>query len=157
MRRVSFVPVLLAFGLAVGPAFSADPRGPDGTGSRLALAKGKGLAVVTSAEGSLLGTIVKGSITFTNYQRGAATKFNPKTWGCEKKRRLDRRTILCTGNDLHFSIVDGAWQAALRGRGIAASAVVRGKVKLRGTRGTYQIDDGPKTTWPRTATTFKLG
>ncbi len=47
--------------------------------------------------------------------------------------------------------------ATLRGRGIAASAVVVGKVLLRGTKGTFSIDGGPRRKWPLNGQTYKLG
>ncbi len=48
--------------------------------------------------------------------------------------------LLQRASNLHFSIAGGAWMATLRGRGISASAVVDGKVLLRGTKGTFSID-----------------
>ena len=46
---------------------------------------------------------------------------------------------------------------SLYGRGISASAVVTGKVLLRGTRGTFSINNGPRRRWPEIARTYKLG
>jgi hypothetical protein len=145
----AFVPATASAGVA--------EREPAVAGTPLQLWNGKGLAVVTSEDGSILGTIKQGSITFTDYPRGAPTAFDARTWGCEKRKRVNRKTMVCSGKDLHYSIAGGAWMAALRGRGIAASAVVSGKVLLRGTKGTFSIDMGKRQKWPLVGHTYKLG
>jgi hypothetical protein len=156
-------PILLLFSVvalvfAANAAAGVADRVPAGTGSNLVLDKGKGLAVLTSKEGTVGVTIKKGSVTFVDYPRDATTTFTPfKNWGCEKRRHPNRKTYICSGQDLRFFIVDGAWIATLRGRGISASAVVVGKCLLKGTRGTYSIDGSTKRAWPSVAQTYKLG
>jgi hypothetical protein len=105
----------------------------------------------------MIGTIKQGSITFTDYPRGLKTEFDARKWGCEKRKKLNKKTTVCSGTDLWFSIAGGAWMAALRGRGIAASAVVEGKVLLRGTKGTFSIDGGTRRKWPLKGKTYQLG
>ncbi len=150
------IAIIALAGSATASASIAD-REPTAAGSQLSLVGGKGMAVITSEDGSILGTIKQGSITFTDYPRGSATSFDPKKWGCEKRKRLNRKTIVCSGMNLHFSIAGGAWMATLRGRGISASAVVDGKVLLRGTKGTFKIDDGKRRKWPSKGQTYQLG
>lgn len=149
----------VALVLATSASAGVADRAQAGAGSQLSLAKGKGLATLTSEEGTVIGTIVQGTITFVNYARGTRTKFNARRWGCEKLRRLNRKTVICSGKNLHFAIVDGAWLATLRGRGISASARVAGKVLIRGTRGTFSIDTLGivERQWPTVAHTYKLG
>ncbi len=147
----------VALVLTTGASAAVADRSPAGGASQLSLVKGKGLATLTSEDGTVIGRIVQGSITFVDYPRGTKTEFNARKWGCEKRRRLDRKTIFCSGRNLHFQIVGGAWLATMRGRGISASAVVVGKVRLRGTRGTFKIDDDARRRWPTVAETFKLG
>jgi hypothetical protein len=150
------IAVLALAGTAAASAAVAE-REPTGVGSQLSLAGGKGMAVVTSQDGSILGTIKQGSITFTDYPRGLKTEFDARKWGCEKRKKLNKKTTVCSGTDLWFSIAGGAWMAALRGRGIAASAVVEGKVLLRGTKGTFSIDGGTRRKWPLKGKTYQLG
>ncbi len=159
MRRFPIVLSLAALALVFAATALAAPalRDPAVAGTPLSLVGGKGLAVVTSEDGTILGTIKQGSITFTDYPRGAATKAAPGKWGCEKRKRLNRKTVVCSGQDLHFTITGGAWMATLRGRGISASAVVVGKVLLRGTKGTFSIDGGKYQRWPLKGQTYKLG
>jgi hypothetical protein len=126
-------------------------------GARLSLVNGRGLAVITSNDGSVLGTMKRGKITLVDYARGKPTRFDARDWGCEKRRRPNRKTVICTGTDLSFSVAGGAWMLSLNGRRISASAVVSGKVLLRGDRGTYQINDGAVRRWPEIAHTYKLG
>ncbi len=161
MRRSLIVLSLVAsaFALTFAATASAGPaeRVPAVAGKPLQLWGGKGLAVVTSQDGTILGTMKQGSITLTDYPRGKATTFAVRDWGCEKRKRLNKKTIVCSGQDLHYSIAGGAWLVSLKGRGIAASAVVAGKVLLRGTKGTFSIDMGKRQKWPTTGQTYKLG
>ncbi len=149
------IAVLALASTATASAGVAD-REPAATGAQLSLVGGKGTAVVTSEVGTILGTMKQGTITLVDFARGAKTKYDARKWNCTKRKRLDRRTVRCTGKDLWFSIAGGAWMVTLHGRGIAASAVVDGKVKLSGTRGTFSIDGGKSRKWPLVARTFKL-
>jgi len=135
------IPILLLLALvALALAPNAMARVADRTpaaGSSLSLANGRGLAVITSNDGTALGTMRQGKITLVDYTRGKPTRFDARNWGCEKRRRPNRKTVICSGTDLSFNVVGGAWMLSLYGRGISASAVVTGKVLLRGTRGTF--------------------
>jgi hypothetical protein len=149
--------VALALVFATNAAAGVADRGPAGSGATLSLVNGKGFAAITSNDGSVLGTMAQGKITLVDYARGTATTFDARDWGCEKKRRPNRKTVICSGSDLHFSVAGGAWFLSLNGRGISASARLTGKVLLRGTRGTFSINNGRIRPWPEVAHTYKLG
>ena len=135
-------------------ATSALDRYVQGSSSTLSLQRGVGTAIVRSDDGAMLGTMRSGRIVIFDAPRGAVTEMTVS--GCTM-RRIEGSTTVCRGQNLSFSIVDGRWRVTLQGRGIHASAVVRGWARLRGTRGTYRIDDGPRRRWPRFARTFTLG
>lgn len=119
------------------------------------LEDGRGLAVFRSRDGALLGTLARGRLTVKDSTRGARTSV--RVSGCDKRWRPARRTSVCAGRGISFSILDGSWRATVRGAGINASAVVRGSVTLEGTEGTYSIANGEERSWPRQAATFFLG
>ncbi len=154
MPRLTLLAVLI--GLVFAPSANAQfERALAAGGESLSLEGGRGYAVVTSRDGTMLGSVGRGRIVFRNFRRGAETEW--KVWGCDRRRRVARRTV-CIGRNLSFRVVDGRWRVALRGRGINASAVLQGSVTLEGTAGTYAIGDpADKRSWPRSARTFFLG
>jgi hypothetical protein len=158
-RLSTVLPLALTALVFVTSAVAGVPdRVPQGQGSALELKGGRGLAVITSNDGTVIVKIREGSITLVDYARGDKTTVPPlRTWGCEKKSRPNRKTYICKGQGLHVTIQDGAWLLTLRGRGIGVSGGVTGKLLLRGTRGTYSIDYSAERDWPTEAQTFKLG
>lgn len=146
--------------LAVAPTAAASPldRLPAGNGSSLGLWNGHGTAIVKSDDGSILGSIYKGTIVVRDPARGARTVVS--TSGC-KRKRIDSITFSCQGRNLSFSVVNGSWKVTLRGlrlgSRINASAVVTGWLRLQGTSGRFAIDGGRKRAWPRAWRTFALG
>ena len=153
MRRLLLTGLLAALALAPS-AHGQLPRGLALPGDSLSLENGQGMAVVTSRSGAMLGTIDRGRVRITDLPRGHRTSV--KVWGCERRRRLARRTVLCVGREIRFRIEYGTWRAVLQGRGIDASAVVEGSLAIRGSRGTFAIE-GEERRWPDELDTFTLG
>ena len=152
MRRFFLI---LAFALAVAPAANAQAlRGPFGTDG-MQLEDGRGFATVVSREGAILGSVGRGRITIRDLPRGERTSIQVS--GCERRRRLDRRTRVCVGRELRFVVRYGAWRVTMRGRNIDASAVVEGTLALQGTAGTFSLDGGEARRWPRSVESFDLG
>ncbi len=119
----------------------------------VSLETGSGFALLEARKGAVVGRIARGRVVITNLpRRGGRPSFS----GCDRRERLDRRTVLCSGRDLHFSI-RGDWRLVARGVGIDTSAVVRGTLTLKGSEGTYSIGGGSKHRWPRRARTFRIG
>lgn len=145
---------LLAALTLVPSAYGQLPRGLALGGDAVSLENGRGVVVVTSRDGAMLGTIARGSVRIHDMPRGHVTSV--RVWGCERRRRPARRTVLCVGRGLRFRIEYGTWRATLRGRGIDASAVVEGSLAIKGTRGTLIIEDEERR-WPRELETFSLG
>ncbi len=155
MARIALLIAVAALALAPG-ANAQFERAVAAGGEALTLSNGRGYAVVTSSSGTILGSVGRGRIVVTNYPRGARTKISLS--GCDRRKRIARRTVVCAGRGLSFSVVDGRWRVHLRGTRINASAVVEGSVTLEGTAGTYAIGDPEdKRPWPESARTFRLG
>jgi hypothetical protein len=162
MRRLCLLTVFLALTLApaadavVKPAVDEDSAARYlVAGDALSLARGRGMATVRARNGAMLGTVGRGRVLITDYARGSETEIGLS--GCEVRRRLGPRTWLCRGVRLGFSVLYGSWRITIRGRGINASARVRGAATLEGTAGTYTINGGPRHPWPEEARTFELG
>jgi hypothetical protein len=162
MRRLFLLTLLLA--LTLTPAADAVvKRGADDyaadrylvAGDALSLARGRGTAVIRARNGAVLGTLARGRIVITDYQRGPETEVGVS--GCEVRKRLGPRTWMCRGVRLGFSVLYGSWRILIRGRGINASARVTGSSTLEGTAGTYSVNGGPRHPWPEEARTFELG
>ena len=123
---------ILGVALVSGAALAQSPVGK--------LTGGKGLAILKSNAGTAYGRVGKGRITIVDPPRGRQTKVSVSN--CDEIRHPKARTTVCIGDDITFIVQYGVWTATLRGRGINASAVVRGMLKLRGTRGRFSIDGG---------------
>ena len=135
--------------LCVPAASAAVDRELAAGGKPLSLVDGRGMALVSSREGAILGSVNRGRVRATN-----AT-----VYGCETRRRLTRRTVLCIGRNLDFAATGRRWKIVARGSGINASGKLKGSVTLQGTGGTYSLQPGgsdPRP-WPRRARTFRLG
>jgi len=130
-------------------------RAPAGTSSRVQLTKGKGIAIIKSNDGTAYGRVVYGRITIVDPLRGKDTKVSLSN--CDETRHPAARTTVCIGDNIGFSVQYGVWTATLRGRGINASAVARGVLRLRGVRGRFSIDGGPSRRWPRVMRSYTLG
>ena len=144
---------LCALGLA--PSAGAHPlaRGLAGDGASLSLENGRGTAAVHSRTGSLLGTVRRGRITVIDHPAGAKTTV--RFWGCEERLRPAPRKTVCIGQGLRVSVLNGAWQTTFKGRRVNASAVAEGRLRLRGSRGTFEID-GVTRRWPAVFRTYLL-
>jgi hypothetical protein len=146
-------------GLTLAAAASASSaielRAPAGSSSSVQLNGGKGIAIVHSEDGTAFGRVASGRIKVVDPLRGKDTEV--RLWGCEERRRPAPRTTVCIGDDIHFRVLVGVWTVTLRGSGINSSAVARGYLRLRGTRGRYSIDFSDPRRWPRIMRTFKLG
>ena len=149
----------IVVGLTLAAAASASSaielREPAGSSSRLQLTGGKGIAIVHSEDGTAYGRVAEGRIKVVDPLRGKDTKVSLS--GCEERRHPAPRTTVCIGESLGFTVQYGVWTVTLRGRGINSSAVARGWLKLKGTRGRYSIDGADPKRWPRIMRTFKLG
>ncbi len=155
MARIALLIAVAA--LALAPSAHAQfERAAAAGGQSLTLEDGRGYAIVTSSSGTILGSVGRGRLVVTNYRRGARTKISLS--GCDTRTRINRRTVVCAGRGLSFSVVDGRWRVLLRGTRINASAVVVGSVTLEGIEGTYAIGDlDDERPWPESARTFRLG
>ncbi len=157
MRPKVFPLVLVAscaLGLAQGAGAQPLPRELVGEGGALSLANGRGTAAVHSRSGSLLGTVRRGRITVVDRPAGAKTTV--RFWGCEERRRPSPRKTVCIGQHLRVSALNGSWVTTFKGRGVNASAVVEGRLRIRGQNGTVSID-GVNRAWPSVFRTYALG
>lgn len=154
MRRLLLFTLLIA--LTTAP--SAEARGllhvAAASTDALLLERGRGIAVIASRNGAVLGHLRAGRLTVVDLGRDSRVRVSGDV---EKTEVLGRRTTRYSGKNIRFSILVGRWRVQLRGRGINASAQIRGVVRLRGTRGTYSIDNGDESPWPRRWRTFRLG
>ena len=148
--RLRLLIVVGVVALVGAPAASAQlDRELAAGGKPLTLKDGRGVAVVTGREGSLLGIVDRGRVRATNVD----------VYGCETRRRISRLTVLCVGRDLDFVATGRRWRIVASGTGISASGKLKGAVTLQGTGGTYSLEaggDDPRP-WPRTRRTFRLG
>jgi hypothetical protein len=151
-RRLTLLTIPIALA-AVSPAAAQDglARSLQEGGARVELENGRGFAFFKSRTGALLGSVKRGRVVITDIRRDSDVSVS----GCETTRRI-RRTVICLGSELSFSVETGAWSAMLRGTGINASAVLRGTLTLQGRSGTFTINDRPERAWPRRARTFRL-
>jgi hypothetical protein len=156
MSRIALALALVSVTVCADAATAGPARDLEGSGSSLQLRGGRGTAVINSGagSGSALGAVARGKIIVLDPPRGEKTKVSLS--GCEQLTRPSRRKTVCKGDQLGFSIVGGIWRVTLQGRGIEASAVATGWVRLQGTRGTYSINGSRPKPWPRRARTFRL-
>jgi hypothetical protein len=124
------------------------------TTDALLLERGRGTAVIASRNGAVLGHLRAGRLTIVDLGRDSRVRVRGDV---EKTEKLGPRAKRYWGTDIRFSILVGRWRVHIKGRGINASAQIRGVVRLRGTRGTYSIDNGDEHPWPRSWRTFRLG
>ncbi|MDQ3865244.1 MAG: hypothetical protein M3304_00230 [Actinomycetota bacterium] len=151
MRRLVFICILV---LALAPAARAqDFRALAGT-EGVQLANGRGFATFVGREGAILGSVGRGTVTIQDFVGGESTSV--EVFGCERRRRPALRTRVCIGRHLRFVVRFGAWRVTMRGRGIDASAVVEGRLTLRGKAGTYSIGGSDPRRWPRSVERFEL-
>jgi len=147
--------VALTLAAAASASSAIDLREPAGSSSRVQLTGGKGIAIVHSEDGTAYGRVAEGRIKVVDPLRGKNTDVSLA--GCEERRHPAPRTTVCIGESISFTVQYGVWTVTLRGRGINSSAVARGWLKLKGTRGRYSIDGADPRRWPRIMRTFKLG
>lgn len=155
MKRPLFL-VTLLLALAVPPSAEAGGllRFVAGTTKALSLERGTGMAVVRASEGAMIGSVRRGRVVVVDVRRGTRTRV--RLYGCERRRTPRARTTLCAGTAIRFSVLGGAWRVSLLGRGINASARVRGSVTLKGTAGKFRIGNRARRNWPRVAHTYLL-
>lgn len=147
--------VALTLAAAASASSAIDMRAPAGSSSRVQLTNGKGIAILHSEDGTAFGRVGSGRIKVVDPLRGKDTTVSLS--GCDERRHPAPRTTVCIGEDVRFVVQFGVWTVTLRGSGINASAIARGWLKLRGTRGRYSIDGADPKRWPRIMRTFKLG
>jgi hypothetical protein len=119
----------------------------------VSLVNGSGTAKIVRRSGAVLGSVRKGRIAVTaprGERPGASLS------GCDSRSRPNRRTIVCSGTGLHFSTRSDR-RIVLWGSGINVSAVMRGRVTLKGTRGLYSIGSAGYESWPRIFRTWSVG
>lgn len=154
MRPFSLLIIGVVLALPAGAQAGLD-RFVSGAPDSVSLTRGRGTAVFVSRDGAILGTVARGRLTITDLPGPPRTMIDVS--GCERRRRLGPHRIRCAGRDITFSILDGTWAAAIQGRGINASAVLTGTLRLKGRAGTYSLRGGPEYQWPRVARIFVLG
>jgi hypothetical protein len=118
-------------------------------GKPLSLEDGRGVAVVKSRDGVILGSV----------GRGRVRAMNASVYGCESRKRVRRHTVVCTGRELNFSATGRRWAIVASGVGINASGKLKGSVTLQGTGGTYSLEPGGTDPhpWPSSPRTLRLG
>lgn len=117
------------------------------------LVDGMGTAVV-NLRGAMIGSVVKGKLTITDFPDGAGTDISVQ--GAETVRDDGDATVY-TGDDLRFRLFRGRWRIEIVGEGINASAVGVGWLRLFGTSGRYSFAGVPYRPWPAEALAIKLG
>jgi hypothetical protein len=168
MRRVRLVLLaLLALG-AAGIATSATAADDDGT---LSVQGAVGLVQV-KASGAVVGRITTwGRLKITDPDPGDGSGLQISK--CPDKQDLSANTldpndraIVCTGADIRFRLVGGAFRLTINGSGVNLSVVGKGHVTLAGTVtpvgtgdgytiGTYSVNDSVLTQMPEHKT-FEL-
>jgi hypothetical protein len=154
MRRVVLVTLLVALTAAPSAEAGGLMQFASVSTDALLLERGKGIAVIASRNGAILGHLRAGRLTVVDLGRNSRVRVRGEI---EKTERLGPRAKAYWGTDIRFSILVGRWRVQIKGRGINASAQIRGTVRLRGTRGRYSIDNGEEHPWPRRWRTFRLG
>jgi hypothetical protein len=158
VRRLLLFATLFTLALALAPGAQAttriDLRQFAGTGTAaVSLVNGTGKATMVRRAGAILGSVGKGRVTVTAPRgRRPAASFS----GCDERRRPNRRTVVCLGRGLHFS-TSRDLRVAIRGSRVYVSAVMRGRVTLEGTNGTYSIEGVGRGSWPRVSRTWSVG
>lgn len=161
MRR----PLLVGLGLVVfaglvaasnGAAVSFPERYLRGGEESAELHQGYGTAALTARSGALFGNIWKrGKIRITDFPAGPRTTVSVS--GCEQRKKVNSRTLVCSGRDLGVGVYGGRWRVTVKGRDIDLSSVLRGKLGLVGSSGTYSLRSGPARDWPTQRRVFRLG
>lgn len=153
MRRLFVLSLVVAAAVATGvPAEAAEVARTPGSES-FSLRNGTGRAVLWQ-RGSILGRIRSGRLVVVDLPTGGSPTVIVR--GQESKEVLDERTTVYVGEGMSFRIFGGTWRARLRGRGISVSGVMRGWLRLVGTKGTFAIGDEDYRRWPTDLQTFKL-
>jgi hypothetical protein len=133
--------VLLACSLLVAAVLAAGARADDPENGTLSVARGKGL-VVLELRGNILGRLGNGALTVTDLtprDKYTATVVARKM---KEIRFLGPRTTRYRGQGIRFRMLGGSYRVAVRGSGIALSAVGRGFVTLDADRLTVLEDAG---------------
>jgi hypothetical protein len=150
MRRLFILIALLLCGLVPNASAADYARYVSSSADRLSLSSGHGVARLVSSDGVFLGNLGPGRIAITDLarDRGVTTV---DVWGWERIRYPRPGTVVYINlrRRMGFSIVDGRWRAAVRGRAVNASAVMVGRATLsEGRAGTYQVNYGARHSWP---------
>jgi hypothetical protein len=140
--------VLLSCSVASATLLAGAVGAAEPDAGALSVEGGKG-AVVLELRGVMLGRLGTGSLTVTDLtprDRYTATVTARKMAGV---RQLGPRTTRYRGQGLRFRIDGGRYRVAVRGAGIALSAVGKGVVSLDAERstpfedaGVYSLDEG---------------
>jgi hypothetical protein len=154
MRRAPLVLVTM-LALGAGLVTTASAADDDGT---LSVQAAAGLVQVR-ATGAVIGRLTNfGSVRITDADAtdgGALQLFCPDGKQNISAQTLDPddKTVVCTGENIRFRLVGGAFRLAINGSGINLSLVGKGHVVLAGTvtpvgtgdgytTGTYSVNDG---------------
>jgi hypothetical protein len=148
VRLFAFIALFMLVGAPLALA-GPGPRDLVADGSPLSLEDGRGIATVRGREGTIFGEV----------SRGRVRAVNTRVSGCEIRRRVNRRTVVCIGRELTFLAIGRRWTITARGSGISASGRLKGLLTLWGTRGTYSLewDHGDERPWPLVQRTFIIG
>jgi hypothetical protein len=163
--RILFASLLVFCGVF---AATASAGSDDGT---LAIANEEGYAAI-SATGTVIGRI-SGFATVRIVDLDTTEGGIPVIGHCPERENIsaqtpnpDDKTIRCTGEDIRFRIVGGAFRIVASGQGINLSVAGKGKVSLYGVleppisgsglTGTYSVNDGDPAPIPLEKRTFAL-
>jgi len=154
MRRLLMV-FVIGLTLAAAPAAEAGlARATSADKDLVSLSRGRGVANF-SGNGVLWGGFARGKIRVTDLPGGAQTEI--RVYGAERVTVVNAITRVYSGRYITFSIHTGRWKVGITARGVNVSAVLRGGMWLRGTDGTYAIEDAEERSWPLELTRFALG
>jgi hypothetical protein len=159
MRRISallFVLAALSAGVLAARVGAAVDDGTlsvnDGTGS-----------IQIRAHGGIFGRITRGSVQLTDVNPGDGGL--PRLT-CDDEHDLSQTTLdpddtvkVCTGTDIRFRLVGGAFRLLVSGTGINLSVVGKGKVTLAGKGidpGLFSVNDADPLPLPADKLTFEL-
>lgn len=153
MRRLLVLSLVVAAALATGLGAEAAELARTPGSESLSLRNGTGRAVIWQ-RGSILGRIRNGRLVVVDLSTAHPTTVIVR--GHESREVLDESTTVYIGRDMSFRIFGSAWRVRVRGRGINVSGIVRGWLRLVGTKGTFAIGESKYRRWPTELQTFKL-
>jgi hypothetical protein len=137
MRKLA----LLACSLAGAAAVAGAARADDPQNGTLSVARGKGV-VVLEVRGNVLGRLGAGALTVTDLTPRDKYTATVVARRMKDVRPIGLRTTRYRGQGIRFRMLGGSYKVAIRGVGIAVSAVGNGFVTLDGDRPTLFDEAG---------------